>query len=220
MIDIENESAVSVVPTVKAKQALAKLSQAISAIDSARGAVDDLRVMRESVASLRKIASDPAASDEAANAAAGQMVGKCEELRIAELSADRRQANLDRALAAAVNLCRDELLPVMESEAFHLERDATASGFAVLRSLLSPAFSGTSPDEPQGALCERAVGQTCFHLAGVYESTMLLQETESAGKVDAVAMPNVVRELLQSWEARTGAIRAAIARLSAMVPAV
>jgi hypothetical protein len=220
MIDIDSAPVVSAVPTLKVKPCLAKLSQAITAIDSARAAVDDLRVMRESVANLRKIASDPAASDEAANAAAGQIVDKVEELRLAEISADRRQATFDRAISAAVTLCRDELLPVMESESFHLERTATAAGFAVLRSLLSPAFDGASPDEAAGALCERAVGQTCFHLAGVYESTMLLNETEQAGKVDVFAMPNVFHELLQSWEARTGAIRAAIARLSAMVPAV
>lgn len=218
MIDTVTAPVVSSVPTVKVKPALAKLSQAISAIDSARGAVNELRVMRESVARLRKIASDPSATDEAANAAAGQMVAKCEELRLAEISVDRRQAAVDRAVSAAVALCRDELLPVMESEAFHLERDATAAGFRVLRSVLSPAFDGASPDEPQGALCERAVGQMCWHLVGVHESTLLLQATELAGKVDALAMSNVVRELLQSWEVRTGEIRAAIARLRDLVP--
>ncbi len=71
----------------------------------------------------------------------------------------------------------------------------------------------------QGPLCERAVVQMGWHLAVDYEATMLLQATETVGKVDALAMPNVFDELLQSSKARTVHIRAAIARLWGMAPA-
>jgi len=197
--------------------AIDRLNAANRAIGEARAAVLALDSLRSDVARLRKVANDPAASDEDANAAAAELVEKSEKLRLADLGKDRLAASVDRAIGAAASLCRSSILPALDAEALELAKDAREAGNAVLRSLLSPAAAAVSSDESLGYNRERAVGGMSYYFTGLFEASQMLAAIQNTRGMESVSVPNFTLEMLQSWEGKTAAIRAGIARLQSMV---
>jgi hypothetical protein len=157
-------------PTVKVKPALGKVSAALAAVNAARQSIAEIDSLRATVAKWRAIASDPSVSDESANAAAVELVRASEELRLAEIGIDRRNAALERAIAQSAAVA-DEILSLLETQAFHLERDATATGFEICRKLIAPDAAALSVDMPQGVAREQAIGGMIFFMRGVFEAT-------------------------------------------------
>jgi hypothetical protein len=205
-------------PTVKVKPALGKVSAALAAVNAARQSIAEIDALRASVAKWRGIASDPAVSDEVANAAAVELVRASEELRLAEIGIDRRNAALERAIAQSAVLA-DEILSLLETQAFHLEREATATGFELCRKLLAPDAAELSVDMPQGVARENAVGGMVFFMRGVHESTDLLERVTNAMKGTNVMRAVFAQELLERWDSDNSAIAAGIASMRAAIAA-
>lgn len=207
----------TMIDTVSAPvSALDKLNAANRAIGEARSAVAGLDSLRNEVASLRKVANDPNATDEDANAAAAKLIEKSEKLRLADLGKDRLAANVERAINAAATLCRSSILPALDAEALGLAKDAREAGNAVLRSLVSPTAAAISTDESGGFNRERAVGNMGYFFTGLFEASHLIADIQNARVIETVSLPSFTHAMLQSWEAKTATIRAGIARLQSM----
>ena len=205
-------------PTVKVKPALAKVSAALAAVNAARQSIAEIDALRATVAKWRGIASDPAVSDESANAAAVELVRASEELRLAEIGMDRRNAALERAIAQSA-VVADEVLSLLETQAFHLEREATATGFELCRKLLAPDAADLSPDMPQGAARENAIGGTVFFMRGVHESTDLLERVTNAMKGTNVMRAIFAQDLLERWDSDNAVIAQGVASMRAAIGA-
>ena len=205
-------------PTVKVKPALGKVSAALAAVNAARQSIAEIDALRATVTKWRGIASDPAVSDESANAAAVELVRASEELRLAEIGIDRRNAALERAIAQSA-VVADEILSLLETQAFHLEREATATGFELCRKLLAPDAAELSVDMPQGVARENAVGGMVFFMRGVHESTDLLERVTNAMKGTNVMRAVFAQELLERWDSDNSAIAAGIASMRAAIAA-
>jgi hypothetical protein len=205
-------------PTVKVKPAIAKVSAALAAVSAARQSIAEIDSLRATVGKWRGIASDPTVSDESANAAAVELVRASEELRLAEIGIDRRNAALERAIAQSA-VVADEILSLLETQAFHLERDATATGFELCRKLLAPDAAALSVDLPQGAAREQAIGGTVFHLRGVYEATDLLERVTNAMRGSDAMRAVFAHDLLERWDGDNSAIAAGIASMRAAIAA-
>ena len=205
-------------PTVKVKPALGKVSAALAAVSAARQSIAEIDALRATVTKWRGIASDPAVSDESANAAAVELVRASEELRLAEIGIDRRNAALERAIAQSA-VVADEILPPLETIAFHLEREATATGFELCRKLIAPDAAELSVDMPQGVARENAVGGMVFFMRGVHESTDLLERVTNAMKGTNVMRAIFAQDLLERWDGDNSAIAAGIASMRAAIAA-
>lgn len=205
-------------PTVKVKPAIGKVSAALAAVSAARQSIAEIDSMRATVAKWKAIASDPTVTDAAADAAAVELVRASEELRLVELSIDRRNAALERAIAQSA-VVADEVLSLLETQAFHLERDATATGFELCRKLIAPDAAALSVDLPQGVTREQAIGGTVFHLRGVYESTDLLERVTNAMRVSSAMRAVFAHDLLERWDGDNSAIAAGIASMRAAIAA-
>jgi hypothetical protein len=205
-------------PTVKVKPALGKVSVSLAAVSAARQSIAEIDSLRATVAKWRGIASDPTVSDESANAAAVELVRASEELRLAEIGIDRRNATLERAIALSA-VVADEILSVLESLAFSMEREATATGFELCRKLIAPDAAALSVDIPQGAAREQAIGGTVFHLQGVYEATDLLERVTNAMKGTNVMRAIFAQDLLERWDSDNAVIAKGIASMRAAIGA-
>lgn len=205
-------------PTVKVKPAIAKVSAALAAVSAARQSIAEIDSLRATVAKWRAVASDPSVSDEAANAAAVELVRASEELRLAEIGIDRRNAALERAIAQSAAVA-DEVLSLLETQAFHLEREATATGFELCRKLIAPDAAALSVDLPQGAARESAIGGTVFHLRGVYEATDLLERVTNAMRGSDTMRAVFAHDLLERWDGDNSAIAAGVASMRAAIAA-
>ena len=201
---------------VKVKPALAKVSAAITAVQAARQSIAEIDSLRATVAKWRGIASDPTVSDESANAAAVELVRASEELRLIELSIDRRNAALERAIAQSA-VVADEVLRVLESLAFSSEREATATGFELCRKLIAPDAAALSVDLPQGAAREQAIGGTVFHLRGVYEATDLLDRVTNAMRGSSAMRAVFALDLLERWDSDNAGIAQGVASMRAAI---
>jgi hypothetical protein len=205
-------------PTVKVKPALGKVSVSLAAVSAARQSIAEIDSLRATVAKWRGIASDPTVSDESANAAAVELVRASEELRLAEIGIDRRNATLERAIALSA-VVADEILSVLESLAFSMEREATATGFELCRKLISPDAAALSVDIPQGAAREQAIGGTVFHLRGVYEATDLLERVTNAMRGSSAMRAVFARDLLERWDSDNAGIAQGVASMRAAIGA-
>ena len=205
-------------PTVKVKPALGKVSVSLAAVSAARQSIAEIDSLRATVAKWRGIASDPTVSDESANAAAVELVRASEELRLAEIGIDRRNATLERAIALSA-VVADEILSVLESLAFSMEREATATGFELCRKLIAPDAAALSVDIPQGAAREQAIGGTVFHLRGVYEATDLLERVTNAMRGSSAMRAVFARDLLERWDSDNAGIAQGVASMRAAIGA-
>lgn len=205
-------------PALKAKPAISKLSIAIDAIDAARDALGQIDRMKTSVVKWGEIARDPAVSDEVADSAAGELTRASEELRLAELSIDRRKAAVDRAVNESLAIA-DEVLELMEQQAFALERASTAKGFELCRALVAPDAAALSIDEAGGASRERAIGGMVYHLRGVYESTALLDRVSAVMRADSTMRALLARDVLNEWETTIAAIEKGMACMQSALDA-
>lgn len=194
-----------------------RLTTAMRAIGEARAAVLALDSLRAEVARLRKIANDPTATDEDANAAAVALVEKGEKLRIAEMTKERLSASVDRAIGAAATLCRSSILPALDAEALGLAKDAREAGNAVLRSLVCPTAAAISTDESLGYNRERAVGNMSSFFVGVFQASRMIADIQNTRGMESVSLPSFTHALLQSWPEKTAEIRAGIERMQAMM---
>lgn len=200
---------------------MSKVSAALAAVVVARQSVADVECLRDTVANWRRIASDPDVTDEQADQAVQELVKASEELRLIELSLDRRKAAVERAIAHSV-VVADDVLSSLEMQAFHLEREATALGFDLCRKLIAPGAAALSVDVPGGVARERAIGGMVFHLRGVYEATDLLDRVTAALRSDSSMRCQFACELLMRWEDDLAVIAAGLAAMRAAVnpPAV
>jgi len=203
---------------VKVKPAIAKVSAALAAVSAARQSIAEIDSLRATVAKWKAIASDPTVSDESANAAAVELVRASEELRLVELSIDRRNAALERAITQSA-VVADEILSVLESQAFSLEREATATGFELCRKLIAPDAAELSVDMPQGLAREQAIGGTVFHLRGVYESTDLLERVTNAMRASDSMRAVFAHDLLERWDGDNAAIASGVSSMRAAIAA-
>jgi len=203
---------------VKVKPALAKVSAALASVQSARESIAEVDTLRSMVAKWKSIASDSAASDEAANAAAVELVRSSEELRLVELSIDRRNAALERAISQSA-VVADEVLSVLESQAFSLEREATATGFELCRKLIAPDAAELPIETAGGASRERGLGLTVFYMRGVFEATALLENVTAAINGSELMRIQFAHDLLSRWDAENAAIASGIASLRAAIAA-
>jgi hypothetical protein len=203
---------------VKVKPALAKVSVSLAAVSAARQSIAEIDSLRATVAKWRGIASDPTVSDESANAAAVELVRASEELRLAEIGIDRRNATLERAIALSA-VVADEILSVLESLAFSMEREATATGFELCRKLIAPDAAALSVDIPQGAARESAIGGMVFFMRGVHESTDLLERVTNAMKGTNVMRAIFAQDLLERWDSDNAVIAQGVASMRAAIGA-
>lgn len=203
---------------VKAKPALAKVSAALASVQSARESIAEIDSMRAIVAKWKAIASDPASSDEAANAAAVELVRTSEELRLVELSIDRRNAALERAISQSA-LVADEVLSLLEPQVYSLEREATATAFELCRKLIAPDAASLPLETAGGADREHGLGLTVYFMRGVFEATALLENVTAAGKASEVMRVQFAHDLLARWDAENAAIVSAIASMRAAIAA-
>jgi hypothetical protein len=205
-------------PTVKVKPALGKVSVSLAAVSAARQSIAEIDSLRATVAKWRGIASDPAVTDEAANSAAVELVRASEDLRLAEIGIDRRNAALERAIAQSAAVA-DEILSLLETQAFHLERECTALGFELCRKLIAPDAAALSVDLPQGVTREQAIGGTVFHLRGVYEATDLLERVTNAMRGSSAMRAVFARDLLERWDSDNAGIAQGVASMRAAIGA-
>jgi hypothetical protein len=203
---------------VKVKPALAKVSAALASVQSARESIAEIDSMRAIVAKWKAIASDPASSDEAANAAAVELVRTSEELRLVELSIDRRNAALERAISQSA-VVADEVLSVLESQAFSLEREATATAFELCRKI-APDAALLPLETAGGADREHGLGLTVYFMRGVFEATALLENVTAAEKASEVMRVQFAHDLLARWDAENAAIVSAIASMRGAMSAL
>lgn len=191
------------------KAALALLQSASNATETALAAVADFAAKRERVSTLRRLTVE-AKADSEAEAAAAELVALAEQVRILELTTERRTAAIERAKADQ-NRVGLEILQDLEPKAEALDEAATAAGFAFLKSFSDPAsFAGMDP----ATAASHSLGKACFHLLGVYPATKLLQAVR-IGLMAGQGTASHAREILEGWEATEARIRASIAKLEA-----
>jgi hypothetical protein len=193
------------------KAALALLQSASNATETALAAVADFAAKRERVSTLRRLTVE-ANADSEAEAAAAELVPLAEQVRILELTTERRAAAIERAKADQKRVGL-EILQDLEPKAEALDNAATVAGFDLLRSFLDPECAAIGNDTHGGAQREHGLGITCRNLLGVHTSTELLQ-TIRAG-IQSEASASYAQETLERWEATEARIRASIAKLEA-----
>lgn len=201
MITAEQIRATKVSATKGAAEAFAQLR----ALDELKAKVADLQHLQ--------VHAD---TNEAAEAAARELLGAAEDSRVGEIMRPRREAAVKEAQqktkAAAVSACH-----AIANHYEKLGREANEVAWSVVYALMSPAARAVSQYEPQGKRRDYHAQEITEHFPACSIAWPLYHEANYATIGDASSADTTSDRLLETFDADTNRIRAEIAHLKGIL---
>jgi hypothetical protein len=189
--------------------ALAKISAALGAVGSANDNLAAIEKMRARVARLRATCADPNVSDAEADAAGAALLSATDELKLAELSIERRKGAIDAALHGAYNASRAALSGI-ERVAAGLDAEATATARELAEKLIAPAIL-------QSDFRDKAINAVIEKMAPVWLARDVIARCNAQIEFASHAFHG--REVCNRFDADAAAIAAGIASMRAAIAA-